>query len=97
MIIELTSLGVNIYSGNYDFYLEQKQLKQDALNQEYEHAKRVIKKSKTTIQVTREKHEKKASKGRKAFLDGKVCRLTANFKTDRAEKTKKKIVIICSD
>ena len=91
VIIELTSLGVNIYGGNYDFYLEQKQLKQDALNQEYEHAKRVIKKSKTTIQATREKHEKRASKGRKAFLDGKIDRLSANAARGRSEKTKSKM------
>ena len=91
VIIELTSLGVNIYGGNYDFYLEQKQLKQDALNQEYEHAKRVIKKSKINIQTTREKHEKKASKGRKAFLDGKIDRLSANSARGRSEKTKSKM------
>lgn len=86
-ILELTSLGLNHFGGNYDFYHEQKALMQAANQRELLDAKKSLAKTKDSIQQSHEKSEQKKSYGRKLFLSGKVDRLTANSHKGRSEKT----------
>lgn len=89
-IIELTSLGVDCYGGNYDHYSEQKKLNQAAIDQDILDAQKSLALTKQSIQSSFEKHEQKQSKGRQLFLTGKIDRITANSKKGRSEKTEGK-------
>lgn len=89
-IVELTSLGVNIYGGTYDHFVEQKTLIQAANAQQLLDAKKSVRKTHTAIQTRHESREQKQSYGRKQFLTGKVDRLTANSRRGRSEKTQQR-------
>jgi ATPase subunit of ABC transporter with duplicated ATPase domains len=86
-IMELTSLGIRSYGGNYDHYMEQKNLLQTAAERQLFDAKKSLKKTQRSIQATHEQREQKQSYGRKRFLSGKVDRITANSLRGRSEKT----------
>ncbi len=89
-IIELTSLGVECYGGNYDHYSEQKKFIQAAIDQDILDARKSLVLTKQSIQSSYEKREQKQSKGRQLFLTGKIDRITANSKKGRSEKTEGK-------
>ncbi|WP_458351866.1 ABC-F family ATP-binding cassette domain-containing protein [Rugamonas violacea] len=86
-IIELSSMGVNVYGGNFDAFAEQKRLKDNAVERQYEDAKQDCKKAQRAAQQAQEAFDKKSSVGRKLFLDGHIDRISANAKRGRAEKT----------
>ncbi len=85
--IELTSLGADIYGGNYDHYEEQKLLRRDATQRELSDAKKALNKTRTSAQATRERGEQKRSQGRKLFLTGKIDKLFARAQQGRSERT----------
>lgn len=91
-IIELTSLGVKSYGGNYDHYLEQKTLMQEAAQHDLLAAKISLDKSRQSIQLTRERSEQKRSQGRKLFTTGKIDKLFANSQKGRCERTQSRHV-----
>lgn len=64
-IAELTSLGLSLFGGNYDFYLREKTILKTAQEQELFNAKKSLEKSKSSVQSSREKLEKRATYGRK--------------------------------
>ncbi len=95
-IVEITTKGIDIYGGNYDFYSEQKAIKLKALEQELQAQKEILKKAKQTIQTRMERHQQNEAKGRK----GKIAQIKAKgsydkiaFKTQqgRSEKTNRRI------
>jgi len=86
-IVELTSLEVNFYGGNYDHYLEQKAFVLASNEQQLLDAKKRAVQTKSSIQASYEKREQKQSRGRNLFLTGKIDRITANSKKGRSEKT----------
>ncbi len=90
-IIEITTKGIQIFGGNYDFYHQQKELELQALQQAHTTALLSIKQTARSIQGTREKHERLAGRGKKAFRQGKVDKLTARSKKGRSEKTKSRM------
>ncbi len=89
-IVEITTKDINLYGDNYDFYRAQKDLELSALEKEFDEAKRTIQQVKHSIQNTKEKHARSAGRGRKAFLEGHVDKLTARSKAGKAEKSKKR-------
>ena len=86
-IIELSGMGVKVYGGDYDDYIEQKELQENAVERQYEDAKQDCKKAQRAAQQALEAFDKKSSVGRKLFLDGRIDRISANGKRGRAEKT----------
>lgn len=86
-IIELTSLGINIYGGNYDYFAEQKNLIRAANERELLNARKDLIKTQTNIQKRHERREQKTAYGRKLFKTGKIDKLTANSFRGRSEKT----------
>ena len=66
-IIELNNLGAIAYGGNYDHYLEQKQLAQQAAQQTLHSEMLILKKSKSTIQERMEKHQRNEAKGGRVY------------------------------
>lgn len=92
-IVELNTLGVTCYGGNYDNYAEQKLIEKSAREQSFQDAKKLIQKTQETIQGSREKHEKKQSYGRALRKSGSIDKMAADSKKGRSERTQKKLLI----
>ncbi|EKD54333.1 MAG: hypothetical protein ACD_60C00093G0003 [uncultured bacterium] len=92
-IVELNSLGVTSYGGNYDDYRKQKDIENAARENQLQDAKKLMQKTKQTIQSSREKHEQKKSYGRELRRSGSIDKLTANSKKGRSERTQSKLLI----
>ncbi len=89
-IVEITTKGINLYGGNYDLYREQKDIELSALEKDFDEAKQKIQRVKHSIQSTKEKHARSAGRGRRAFLEGHIDKMTARSKAGKAEKSKKR-------
>lgn len=92
-IVELTTLGANCYGGNYDDYEAQKNIEKSAKEKQLHDAKKSMQKTKSTIQLTREKHEKKQSYGRELRRSGSIDKMAADSKLGRSERTQSKMLI----
>ena len=93
-LIEITPLGVNHFGGNFDFYQQQKSITEEALEKMYVQAQQSLKNTRATIQASKEKHERLANRGKKAFQHGHVDKLTARSKQGRSEKTHGKLTAL---
>lgn len=92
-IVELTTLGANTYGGNYDDYAAQKEIEKAAHEQQLHDAKKLMHKTKNTIQASREKHEQKQSYGKELRRSGSIDKMAANSKKGRSERTQSKLLI----
>lgn len=92
-IIELTTLGAACYGGNYDDYAKQKSIELAAKKQQLQDAKKLLQRAKTTIQLSREKHEQKQAYGRELRRSGSIDKMAANSKRGRSERTQSKLLI----
>lgn len=86
-IIEMSSLGVRCYGGNYEDYREKKQEEVESAESEYASACDQLKKKKRQIQEKRERKDRKDARGRAIRKTGLVPRIELNAKQGRAEKT----------
>ncbi|VVC75703.1 putative ABC transporter ATP-binding protein YbiT [Aquicella siphonis] len=86
-IIELNTLGMTQYGGNFDHYQEQKALLQSAREHEAADARKTLAKTSAALQLARERAEQKRARGRRLFTTGKIDRLFANSKKGRSERT----------
>ena len=62
---ELSPQGLKRYGGNYDFYREQKQIEQQALEQRLDAAQSALRQARRKAQEVRERQEKRAAQGEK--------------------------------
>lgn len=86
-IIEITTMGINHYGGNYSFYQEQKKIENDAQNHHLIIAKQKMERTLTSIQSTYEKHAQRSKKGKNLKRQGKIDKLAANSKRGRSERS----------
>jgi ATPase subunit of ABC transporter with duplicated ATPase domains len=86
-IVELTSLGVHVYGGNYDYYHEQKAIMLAANQRQLQDAEKSMDKTRSSVQTTLERHAKKKSHGRMLARTGKIDKLSAGSKRGRSERT----------
>lgn len=91
VIIEMSTKGISLYGGNYDFYHQQKELELQALQQDYLEAQQSITQTKRSIQSTRERHEKSQSKGKAQRKSGGQAKIILDAMKSRSEKTKAKM------
>ncbi len=92
-IVELSTLGAIRYGGNYDSYMIQKEIEKNANEQQLNDAKKLMEKTKNTIQSSREKHQQKQSYGIKLRRSGKIDKMGADSKKGRSERTQSKLLI----
>lgn len=85
--LELTSLGVNFYGGNYDVYLAEKEAQEAAAWEDYEDAVKEAKK--TEKQVKSEIHEKALDSiaGKKRAIRRGMSKIERKSKQGKAEKS----------
>ncbi len=92
-IIEVTSIGINIYGGNYSAYKQQKASMSAAALHEYEDAKKLITKTKQNIQTNRERHEQKQAYGRQLRRERALPKIVLNGMKGRSERTQSDLLI----
>jgi ATPase subunit of ABC transporter with duplicated ATPase domains len=99
-ICELSSKGITVYGGNYDFYAEQKQIEKNALDEDIKSKEKALRKAKETERETQERQQRQNARGNKQQksegtpkimidkLKNDAERTTARLKDVHAEKTK---------
>lgn len=97
-ILELSSLGLKQYGGNYDFYQTEKTTQEQAALQSLKNKEQNLKQSQKTAQTRLEKHQKSAARGvkekrRQINQTGSYDKLALKSKQGRSEKTNQKIRI----
>lgn len=91
-ILELTSHGIQIYGGNYDFYREQKTLKETATLQAVKTETGKLKKTQQVAQTRLEKHAQGDAKGRlkkkqQISAKGQYNKIEMKAKKNKSEKS----------
>jgi ATPase components of ABC transporters with duplicated ATPase domains len=89
-ICELNKHGITVYGGNYDFYVEQKQIESDALEQSIRGKEKALKKAKEKERETLERQQKLDARGKKKQEKAGVARIMMNTLKDKAEKSTSK-------
>ncbi|OGO91562.1 MAG: hypothetical protein A3F41_02490 [Coxiella sp. RIFCSPHIGHO2_12_FULL_44_14] len=95
-IIEITTQGIDVYGGNYDFHKEQKEIKRQALEQAIQARTEILIKSKQLTQTRMERHQQNESRGRKEKIKqindkGSYNKIELKSKKGRSENTNRRI------
>ena len=90
-IMELSPLGAHMYGGNYQAYVAQKRIEQEAREQDIIDAQKFLKKTKKVIQKTKERYDQRAAKGNAARNTGSQPKILLDYFKNNAEQTKSKL------
>lgn len=91
VIFELSNQGISAYGGNYDFYAEQKEIEQHALNNDIHSKERALKKAKEKERETLERKQKLDARGKQKQEKSGVARIMMNTLRNNAEKNTSKL------
>lgn len=86
-VYELSKHGITIYGGNYDFHTEQKQIENNALNQDIQSKEKALRKAKEKERETLERQNKLDSRGEKKQKKAGVSRIMMNTLRNNAENS----------
>lgn len=86
-VYELSKQGITIYGGNYDFYTEQKQIENNALNLDIQSKEKALRKAKEKERETLERQNKLDSRGEKKQKKAGVSRIMMNTLRNNAENS----------
>ncbi|TKC12744.1 ABC-F family ATP-binding cassette domain-containing protein [Pedobacter polaris] len=86
-VYELSKKGIVAYGGNYDFYVEQKYLGIEALNQDVKNKEKMLRKAKETERETLERQQKLDAKGKKKQEKAGLPTISMNTLRNKAEKS----------
>jgi ATPase subunit of ABC transporter with duplicated ATPase domains len=87
-IVEISGLGVRVYGGGYDLYVERRDAEAAAAARDLESATRDAKRVEREIQATRERQDQRDSGGRRAKARGDQPKIILNAMGARAEQTR---------
>jgi ATPase subunit of ABC transporter with duplicated ATPase domains len=90
-IFELTRQGIKAYGGNYDFYKEQKQIENNALNQDIQSKEKAMRKAKEKERVTLERQQKFDTRAKKNLGKAGLPKIVSNTWKNSAERSTAKI------
>ncbi|APJ03650.1 ABC-F family ATP-binding cassette domain-containing protein [Silvanigrella aquatica] len=86
-IIEISNLGLKYYSGNYDFYVEQRSIEDNAVAQKVKNADELFKKMKIQEQELQQNQLKKNSQGKVNSKKEGMSALEKGYKKEISQKT----------
>lgn len=86
-VVELTTLGVKTYGGNWDAYAERKATELAAAEHRLEHAERTLKQTERKAQLQRERQEQRNAAGRRKAAGGGIPRIILGGMKRKAEAT----------
>jgi ATPase subunit of ABC transporter with duplicated ATPase domains len=84
-IVELTSLGAQVYGGGYDLYAERKAEAEAAAARELADAEKQAARIAREVQVAAERKQRKDAAGRRARAKGDAPKILLDAKAERAE------------
>lgn len=90
-IFELSNQGIATYGGNYDFYTEQKEVEDEALQNDIHAKERALKKAKEKERETIERKQKLDARGKQKQEKSGIARIMMNTLRNNAEKNTSKL------
>ena len=90
-ICEMRSNGISVYGGNYEFYLEQKEVEQQALAHSLQSKEKQLRKAKSKQQETAERRQKLDARGKKKHLRAGTPKIVMNQLKNAAENNTSKL------
>ncbi|KAA9325601.1 ABC-F family ATP-binding cassette domain-containing protein [Adhaeribacter soli] len=90
-VYELSWHGIKMYSGNYEFYAEQKQLETNALNLDIKSKERALRQAKEVARETLERQQKLDALGKKKQEKAGMPTIVMNTLRNNAEKSTARI------
>jgi ATPase subunit of ABC transporter with duplicated ATPase domains len=90
-IFELSNQGISTYGGNFDFYAEQKEIENEALQNDIHSKERALKKAKEKERETLERKQKLDARGKGKQEKSGVARIMMNTLRNNAEKNSSKL------
>lgn len=92
-IIEMTPKGVELYSGNYDFYCEQRTIKKETHLRQFHDAKKSLQNIQQQIQKTRQAWAQRKAKGKQKRKNRDQPKMFLDAQKDRSGRTLKTLNI----
>ncbi len=89
-IIELQNGKLKVYGGNYDFYLEQKQIESDSIYSKYTDTQKSIARLNHTINIAQNTRQHHEAKQQKDVNNSRRSRLEANALKGKSQQTEAK-------
>jgi len=86
-ICELSRHGIKVYGGDYDFYMEQKNVERNALHQDIKSAEKALRKAKEKECETSEKQQRLNVRGKKKQEKSGTPRILMNTLRNKAENS----------
>nr|WP_199156374.1 ABC-F family ATP-binding cassette domain-containing protein [Pedobacter sp. ASV2] len=86
-ICELDKNGITVYGGDYDFYVTQKNIKGEALNQDLKSKEKALKKAKEVEKESVERQQKLDARGKKKQEKAGLPTISMNTLRNNAEKS----------
>ena len=90
-VCELSKNGIKVYGGNYDFYVEQKQIESKALSQDIQSKEKALRKAKEKERETLERQQKLDAKGKKKQSKAGMGKAMMDKMKNDAEKSSSKL------
>jgi len=90
-VAELDKRGITIYGGNYDFYMEQKLIENNALNQYLQSKEKALRKAKEKERETLERQQKLDIRAQKGLGKAGLPKIVSNTWKNSAERSTAKI------
>jgi len=90
-IVELSSVGLKSYGGNYEFYLEQKELEDEAVQNQIRNVNSELKKAIQHKAEVTQRQQKRNISGEKKAVKSNIPKIMANQLKGAGEKTLKKL------
>lgn len=90
-VLELSKRGITAYGGDFDFYLTQKTIENEALNQDLKSKEKALRKVKDTERETMERQQKLDSRGKKKQDKAGLPTILMNTLKNNAERSTSKI------
>jgi len=91
LVCELSKHGLKVYGGNYEFYTEQKEIENNALNQYLQSKEKALRKAKEKERETLERQQKSDSRGKGKQEKAGIARIMMNTLRNNAENSTSKI------